>query len=165
MSASRPNEPDHDAEHPAPAPMPRQPLNQRTYHSLVDQRIAAAHADGAFDNLPGAGRPLQFEDDSLVPEEERVGYRLLKNAGFAPPWIEMQKTIRAEQSKLESWRKHVNSRWSRLGAREQQRLQDEHQERIQELNRLILHYNLIVPPAAGQMSMLRLTEELAYLGT
>jgi hypothetical protein len=162
MSESRPTEPDHEAEQPAPTP--RRPLTQQSYYTVLDQRIAAAQADGMFDNLPGAGKPFQFDDDTLVPEEDRAGYRILKNAGFAPAWIELQKDIRAEQSKLASWREHASRRWARCGAGERQRLRDEHEKRIRELNRLILHYNLIVPPAAGQLPLLRLDEELARLG-
>jgi hypothetical protein len=53
--------------------------------ALVERRIEAAIARGELDNLPGAGRPLAFDDDPLVPEELRVAYRLLKNAGCVPP--------------------------------------------------------------------------------
>lgn len=53
--------------------------------ALVERRIQAAMARGEFDHLPGAGRPLAFDDDPLVPEELRVAFRLLKNAGFVPP--------------------------------------------------------------------------------
>jgi hypothetical protein len=53
--------------------------------ALVERRIEAAIARGEFDNLPGAGKPLALDDDPLVPEELRVAYRLLKNAGYAPP--------------------------------------------------------------------------------
>jgi len=40
---------------------------------------------GDFDGLPGAGRPLVLDDDPLVPEDLRLAYRILKNAGFVPP--------------------------------------------------------------------------------
>jgi hypothetical protein len=53
--------------------------------ALVEGRIEAAIARGEFDNLPGAGRPLALDDDPLVPQELRVAYRLLKNAGYVPP--------------------------------------------------------------------------------
>ena len=53
--------------------------------ALVERRIQAAIARGEFDGLPGAGRPLALDDDPLVPEELRVAYRLLKNAGYVPP--------------------------------------------------------------------------------
>src|SRR3954464_686180 len=49
--------------------------------------------DGEFDGLPGAGKPLELDDDRLVPEESRVAYRLLKNAGFVPPELETRKEI------------------------------------------------------------------------
>lgn len=53
--------------------------------ALVERRIEEAVARGEFDNLPGAGRPLDFDDDLLVPEDMRVANRILKNAGYVPP--------------------------------------------------------------------------------
>jgi hypothetical protein len=55
---------------------------------LVEQRISEAMARGDFDNLPGAGKPLRLDDDMLVPEEERVALRIMKNAGCVPPEVE-----------------------------------------------------------------------------
>lgn len=52
---------------------------------LAEERIREAMARGEFDNLPGAGKPLELDDDSMVPPELRAGYRLLKNAGYLPP--------------------------------------------------------------------------------
>ncbi|EKO3976272.1 DUF1992 domain-containing protein, partial [Vibrio fluvialis] len=31
------------------------------------------------------GEPLSLDDDSMVPPELRMGYRILKNAGYIPP--------------------------------------------------------------------------------
>jgi hypothetical protein len=56
--------------------------------ALVERRIQAAIARGEFDHLPGAGRPLALDDDPWVPQELRVAYRLLKNAGYVPPELE-----------------------------------------------------------------------------
>lgn len=61
--------------------------------ALVEQRIARAIAEGAFDNLPGAGKPLVLDDDRLIPEDLRVAYRVLKNAGYIPPEIEERREI------------------------------------------------------------------------
>lgn len=61
--------------------------------ALVEQRIAAARDEGAFDDLPGAGKPLVLDDDRLVPDELRVAYRILKNAGFVPPEIDARNEI------------------------------------------------------------------------
>lgn len=55
--------------------------------ALIEARIAQAQAAGAFDDLPGAGKPLALDDDRLVPEEARVALRILKNAGFVPTEI------------------------------------------------------------------------------
>ena len=57
-------------------------------------RIAEAMAEGAFDDLPGAGKPLALDDDTLVPEDLRVAYRILKNAGFLPPEVESRRETR-----------------------------------------------------------------------
>jgi len=63
--------------------------------SLVDEwaerHIQQAQQHGEFDNLPGYGKPLALDDDSAVPEDLRVGYRLLKNAGYLPAEIQDRK--------------------------------------------------------------------------
>lgn len=61
---------------------------------LVEQKLAEAVSRGEFDNLPGAGRPLDLHDDKLVPEDLRVAYRILKNAGYVPPEVEALNEIR-----------------------------------------------------------------------
>lgn len=55
---------------------------------IAEERIARARDAGELDDLPGAGKPLELDDDSLVPEELRAAYRILKNAGFVPPEVE-----------------------------------------------------------------------------
>jgi hypothetical protein len=61
--------------------------------ALAEARIEEALAAGAFDDLPGAGRPLELDDDRLVPDELRAAYRILKRAGFVPPEIEARKEL------------------------------------------------------------------------
>ena len=51
---------------------------------IAERKIADAVENGDFDDLPGRGRPLDLEEDPLVPAELRMAYRILKNAGFAP---------------------------------------------------------------------------------
>ncbi|MEJ4047466.1 DUF1992 domain-containing protein [Erwinia sp. SLM-02] len=58
---------------------------------LAEKHILAALREGELDNLPGAGHPLQLDDDSHVPPELRAGYRLLKNSGYLPPELEMRR--------------------------------------------------------------------------
>jgi len=61
---------------------------------LAEQRILEAIERGEFDDLPGRGRPLDLDEDLIVPEELRVAYRILKNAGFLPREVEMRREIR-----------------------------------------------------------------------
>jgi hypothetical protein len=50
---------------------------------LAERKIEEAIARGEFDDLPGAGRALDLDDvDPLLPEELRMAFRLLKNAGY-----------------------------------------------------------------------------------
>jgi hypothetical protein len=62
-------------------------------HGIVEQRIQKAQEEGAFDNLPGRGKPLQLDDDSFVPEELRLTYKVLKNAKCLPIEMELRKEI------------------------------------------------------------------------
>ncbi|MGE0084597.1 MAG: DnaJ family domain-containing protein [Desulfococcaceae bacterium] len=68
------------------------------FEKVVEERIRAAQMKGDFDNLPGSGQPVVFEDDSHIPEDIRMAYKILKNADCLPPEIELKKDIvRAEE--------------------------------------------------------------------
>lgn len=55
------------------------------FDTLAERHIQAALENGELQGLAGEGKPLTLDDDSHVPPELRVGYRLLKNAGYLPP--------------------------------------------------------------------------------
>jgi hypothetical protein len=55
-----------------------------TTDDLIEEHIRRAHARGEFDNLPGAGKPLDLGEDAHLPAELRMAYRVLKNAGYLP---------------------------------------------------------------------------------
>ena len=55
---------------------------------LAEQRITEAIARGELSNLPGEGEPLELDDDRLIPVEQRLACRILKNAGYLPPELE-----------------------------------------------------------------------------
>ncbi|HPX61337.1 MAG TPA: DUF1992 domain-containing protein [Deltaproteobacteria bacterium] len=63
------------------------------FATIAEQRIAAAMERGEFDNLPGQGQPLAAEDLSGVPEDLRMAYKVLKNAGCLPPEIELSNEV------------------------------------------------------------------------
>lgn len=70
------------------------------FQRLVEERILEAERAGAFDNLPGKGKPLKFDDETWVPEDLRTAYRILKNAHVLPPEGELLKEIRALEDLL-----------------------------------------------------------------
>ena len=62
-------------------------------YKIAEDRIRQAQEEGVFDNLPGKGKPLQLEDDSLVPEDLRLSYKILKNSNCLPIEMELRKEI------------------------------------------------------------------------
>jgi len=67
---------------------------------IAEERILEAQRRGEFDNLPGHGRPLQLDDDSHVPEDLRLAYKVLKNADCLPPELELKKEILTTEQML-----------------------------------------------------------------
>ena len=65
---------------------------------LAEEKICEAITQGELDNLPGVGKPLYLDDDALIPEALRAGFRLLKNSGFLPPGLELRKQIRSVEA-------------------------------------------------------------------
>ncbi|MFD0674448.1 DUF1992 domain-containing protein [Cohnella sp. GCM10027633] len=62
--------------------------------SLADERIREAQRRGDFDRLPGAGKPLPEENELAgVPEELRIGFKMLKNAGVLPEEMQLRKDM------------------------------------------------------------------------
>ena len=70
------------------------------FDKIVEERIIQAQRKGEFDNLKGSGEPIVYEDDSHVPEDLRMAYKLLKNANFIPPEIELKKNIKQAEDLL-----------------------------------------------------------------
>jgi hypothetical protein len=60
---------------------------------IAERRIQEAMERGDFDNLPGRGKPIVQEDLSGVPEELRMAYKILKNAGCVPPEVELTNEV------------------------------------------------------------------------
>jgi len=63
------------------------------FSKLAEKRIREAIERGDFNDLPGKGQPLELEDWSGTPEELRLAYKILKNAGYVPPEIQAKKEI------------------------------------------------------------------------
>ena len=68
---------------------------------LAEENILAALRNGEFEDLPGVGKPLSLDDDSVVPEELRAAYRILRNAGCLPPEQQMRREIHELEGMLQ----------------------------------------------------------------
>ncbi len=135
----------------------------------VEEQIRQAMEDGAFDDLPGKGEPLNIEENPFDPPEWRVAHHLLRSNGFSLPWIEERKEIEAmlaaeRQALARAWRwrrrvlaagqpvEKVEARW--------QQITDAFRARIAELNRLILSHNLKTPHPCFQRFFIDAEEEI-----
>lgn len=141
------------------------PRNEGEWRDLVEQRIQEAMASGAFENLPGQGKPLKLSRNPYLDPSLELAYGLLKNNGYAPEWIARDKEIREE---LEAARARLRMAWIQYQANPV----DEalwrgavirFEETINRLNRKIDDFNLIVPILSCQRRRLRLAEELRQL--
>lgn len=65
---------------------------------IIENKIKEAIERGDFDNLPGYGKPLVLEDDSHVPPDLRLAYKILKNADCIPPELQLRKDIQNIQN-------------------------------------------------------------------
>jgi hypothetical protein len=70
-------------------------------NQIAETRIQEAIERGELRDLPGEGKPLQLDDDSAIPEELRLAYRILKNAGFLPPELQLRKEVREAEQLLQ----------------------------------------------------------------
>ena len=97
------------------------------FDKLVEQKIREAQRAGEFDDLEGAGRPINLDAYFSTPEELRAGYAVLKNAGVLP-----------EEAQL---RREVNELKERLNSCEDPQ---ERERLTRELSQLTLKYSLMV---------------------
>jgi hypothetical protein len=63
------------------------------FHKIAENRILEAIETGLFEELEGRGQPLKLEDDSHIPPELRMAYKILKMADCLPPELEVRKEI------------------------------------------------------------------------
>ncbi|OPJ64424.1 DUF1992 domain-containing protein [Clostridium oryzae] len=88
------------------------------FEIIAEQKIQEAIKNGDFDNLSGKGKPLKFEDLSGISPEDRMAYKILKNANILPPEMELKKVIselesRIEKSNSEDEKKNLRAKLSK----------------------------------------------------
>ena len=148
----------------------------------VTKQIQEAMERGDFKDLPGKGKPQQRDDNPYIPPAVRTVNQMLKDNGFAPRWIEVDKEIRAETEQAEKLIKNLKRRRSRLEAQlraqplkrdairsvfelERSRGLEAYTVQLRQLNRKIQQWNLMMPLRGKQYPLHNLEKAIAYFHT
>jgi hypothetical protein len=63
------------------------------FRLIAERKIVEAMERGEFDDLPGKGKPLLFDDDPLESPQQRLANKILKNAGVEPIEISLRREL------------------------------------------------------------------------
>ena len=74
---------------------------------VAERKIQEAIDEGKFDNLPGKGKPIIFDDDPMTPAHLRMANRILKNANVLPEWMQVQKELEKEKREIAVYRENL----------------------------------------------------------
>lgn len=129
-----------------------------SWESLIERQIREAAEAGAFDDLPHQGRPLPLEDDTLAGDRA-MGFRILKNAGVSPSWIEADKAIRG----LLDQRDRLLARAPRASSIARPRARAELIRLVSEVNAAVLRLNAAAPTDRQHRRPLDLDAEMGAL--
>ena len=152
----------------------RHPQGENEWQDFVSQAIEEAMREGAFDNLPGKGKPLNLNENPNEPPDMAMANKILKNNEATPPWIGDRKKLLEE---IESLRGEMAQRWGRMRddwsdpnadrARLSRRWADQIATwtgQIDRLNNRIRDLNLILPIWRMELLRIHLADELARIG-
>ena len=142
----------------ASAEVARARMRRRT--DLIEELLEDARARGEFENLKGAGQPLDLQRD-VYAGDKALAYSLLKNNQMAPPEIERGKEIDAELARAEEMiarlRRQRNALAPRLGPRYaaerraynlvRDKTETRYTEALRAINSKILSLNIVAPSA------------------
>jgi hypothetical protein len=123
---------------------------------LIESRIQDAVSAGAFDGLAGAGKPFRFDSAEELAGANWMGYRVLKNGGMLPAWLDLAKEIEEDRLRLDRLQGQIlewvdlsasHNEW-RLNAPVIRRLRDRFLEAARALRKKQDRFNLDAPSLA-----------------
>lgn len=136
----------------------------------VEDQINKAMEKGVFDNLPGKGKPIQWDDNPFADPDTRTAYHLLKKSGFTLPWIAERQEIDAD---LDHARRALirSCRWFAAqnlalypdAEDEWQRALSQFRSTVCALNKRIHVYNLKVPADVFQRITINVEREIEII--
>lgn len=152
----------------------RRQRREEDLRSVIERIIDEAAERGAFDNLPGKGKPLKLKKNPCASDQS-LAYELLQNNDYTLPWIEKRSGL---LDKIAALRAALAADWARSRQRwqaadlltqaEQQaewveQLRD-YASRVVALNQEISRANLEIPVSRLELLKLTLDEELKRAG-
>ncbi len=148
-------------------------MGQRRLQSLLDRQIQKAVNYGMMGDSPGAGKPLNLDNDRYTPAELRLAHKILHDNHLAPDWIMQGKALDEVCEKWLAQVRHdvlIYKRGQKADVISRFRAEthwrsalEHHREIVVELNKQITAYNLKVPSGIKQKSYLDLEHEIAQI--
>src|SRR6185369_6451418 len=71
-----------------------------SWERIAENKIREAMQEGEFDNLPGAGKPIDLDGYFKLPEHLRVAFSILKSANRVPAEVELLNEIATLEQQL-----------------------------------------------------------------
>jgi DnaJ family protein C protein 28 len=143
--------------------------------SYVEEMIRDAQERGEFDNLPGAGKPLQLQPRNEA-DDNAMAYGILKQSGHVPPEIQilqqidgdlarantMAERLRHSSRVLHGRRLSIYQREKQSFNAEVEKTLSEYETALRRINSKILTLNLSTPPALHRplLEVEKLVEQL-----
>ena len=124
--------------------------------NLVDKLLKDLIGNGDISGLPGAGQPLQMDDNAYTPAESRAANKIMRDHNVIPGWIHAGQTLDQIEARLHEQvnersaryvldKRQGKSRSERDIDRLWQRFIGTYCKRVDRYNRETMQYNLTVP--------------------
>lgn len=130
------------------------------WENIVDRLLRDTIGDGDISRLPGAGKPLKLEGESLTPPDLRAAHKIMQDNAVTPDWIAEGRRLDQLEASLRQQILERGTRYMRewrlasasgdLGRsihaeKSWQQYVEDYLERVEHYNRDALLYNLKVP--------------------
>lgn len=144
-------------------------------YDLVGSMMKEAMARGEFDHLEGAGQPLNLEENPFDPNNLHMAHKILKDAGYAPYWIELGRDINDLKKKfnreVEDFKKYTQIVFSekrsgmaiRRYKQKRNKFYEQCRDDLKEISRKILDYNLHCPVSWLGRSNFDINDEMSSI--
>lgn len=135
---------------PAPTPPDPEPAS-------IEDALRRLLEQTDISRLPGAGKPLNLDDDPYAPDEMKLANKLLRDNELVPEWI-------AESRELDERRARLLAQVRRALSADRCALSPSLRAQVVELNKRLLSYNLKAPAGVAHKRLIDLEREQRRAG-